>query len=71
MDDGYSFNVSTKYDYAIYVGEIDNLINNMNKSINYNNETTDAYFNRTVGYYNRFKMPSLNEAFTKDSLIFL
>ena len=39
MDDGYSFNVSTKYDYAIYVGEIDNLINNMNKSINYNNET--------------------------------
>lgn len=53
------------YDYTIYVGEISNLINDMNRSVNYINETSDAYFNRTVGYYNRFKMPSLNEAFTK------
>lgn len=53
------------YDYTIYVGEINDLIGDMNKSINYMNETTDAYLNRTANYYNRFKMPSLNEAFTK------
>lgn len=53
------------YDYTIYVNEIDKLINDMNKSINYINEDNDSYFNRTVHSYNRFKMPSLNEAFTK------
>lgn len=53
------------YDYTIYVGEINNLINDMNKSINYINEDNDSYFNRTVDSYNRFKMPSLNDAFTR------
>lgn len=51
--------------YQIYVGEIDNLINSMNNSINYGKENSNDYFTKSSTYYNRFKLPSPNEAFTK------